>query len=537
LVGKNGSGKSTIKDCIDFCLYNRVSGRKKDKLPLKKIPNRINKNLYSSIRFVNNNNQDVYIEKCIDPNNFKILVDNEDITEKYKNFTEEQKTKLIGFSLSMYKTFISLNMKDFENFISLNETGKNELLNKLFQLDELNVYLSITKELYNQTTKNLLLLNDKIYNLNDSLENSKKLVEKLKDDDSVKIQNIKEKISSYKPRYIKLEEFINNEKNNFTEINKKYKNILEIKNDTDNEIKILSSKINSYSEILDKFNDGSCPICNSDLSAEKPSLHKKEIEDNITIAKNKIIKLKEYLNSVIIEMTKLSNNKENSYNLKTKYEKEFNNIKSDLIKLKTEQKILNENLKNINSEEIKNNHQSLKEEYDELVKKKTDLNIKETNYKQLIEILSSFDIKKNLILKLIEPVNKHLSYYLSKFDINFKVYLDEEFNAKLYQRDDIDPETISKGEAMIINLSIGLAYLCSILEFKNSNILFLDEVFDGVDVDNVDYILDLLKEISMKYNMNILTIHHNMLNMNKFDRIIKVKKHNYFSEFEDVKNK
>ena len=48
--GTNGSGKSSISDALTVSIYGKSGIRK-----IKEIPNRINKNAYTSVKFVANN--------------------------------------------------------------------------------------------------------------------------------------------------------------------------------------------------------------------------------------------------------------------------------------------------------------------------------------------------------------------------------------------------------------------------------------------------------------------------------------------------
>ncbi len=64
---------------------------------------------------------------------------------------------------------------------------------------------------------------------------------------------------------------------------------------------------------------------------------------------------------------------------------------------------------------------------------------------------------------------------------------------------------------------------------KNLNILFLDEVFSSIDIENIDKIITLLKSFSNENNVNIFVVHHAILNQEMFDRVIKIEK-NVFSE-------
>ncbi len=68
---------------------------------------------------------------------------------------------------------------------------------------------------------------------------------------------------------------------------------------------------------------------------------------------------------------------------------------------------------------------------------------------------------------------------------------------------------------------------------KHINILFLDEVFSSVDLENIQKILGLLKSFSNQYNVNIFVVHHAVLNQEMFDRIIRVNKE-VFSTIEEL---
>jgi DNA repair exonuclease SbcCD ATPase subunit len=68
--GKNGSGKSSISDALTVSIYGKSAIRK-----TKEIPNRINKNAYTQIKFVTGNGQLIDIERGIEPNFSKLSID------------------------------------------------------------------------------------------------------------------------------------------------------------------------------------------------------------------------------------------------------------------------------------------------------------------------------------------------------------------------------------------------------------------------------------------------------------------------------
>ena len=171
LTGTNGSGKSTIQDSIDLSLFNQVRGKETSKIPLKNFPNRLNKELYVSINFRNNDDDIIEIERKINPTSFSVTKNNEPYTERFKIFSEEEKENLIGFNYNTFKSFISLSMNDFRNFIKLTPEDKRNLLNRLFNLEEIDSYYSINKELINQNKKEIDRLSMDIVNINNSLKN------------------------------------------------------------------------------------------------------------------------------------------------------------------------------------------------------------------------------------------------------------------------------------------------------------------------------------------------------------------------------
>ena len=145
LTGTNGAGKSTIQDAIDLAVFNQVRGKQTAKIPLKYFPNRFNRELEVSINFKNSNDDIIEIERKIQPNSFQITKNSEPFTERFKLMSSDDREKVIGFDYNTFKSFISLSMNDFLNFIKLSPEDKRNLLNRLFNLEEIDYYFSINK--------------------------------------------------------------------------------------------------------------------------------------------------------------------------------------------------------------------------------------------------------------------------------------------------------------------------------------------------------------------------------------------------------
>jgi len=124
---------------------------------------------------------------------------------------------------------------------------------------------------------------------------------------------------------------------------------------------------------------------------------------------------------------------------------------------------------------------------------------------------------------------------LSKLKEDMRRFLGEEPGIDVIYKKDVMVNEFS-GELKSANIILLISYLMLIRTKKNINILFLDEVFSSIDLDNISNILNLLKFFANEYNINIFVVHHALLNEEMFDRIIKIEK-NIFSTIEEIQIK
>ena len=169
LTGKNGAGKSTIQESIDLAVFGKVRGKNKKSIPHTHLPNRMNRGLEVEVDFININGQNVKIRRCIDPTSFDIKLNGISITNRFNIMDDAKKEEIIGFNYDMYKSFISMNINDFLNFIELQKSDKQNILNKLGDLYKLNSYISIAKDINKNLTKQLDALNLEKTNVNNSI--------------------------------------------------------------------------------------------------------------------------------------------------------------------------------------------------------------------------------------------------------------------------------------------------------------------------------------------------------------------------------
>ena len=529
LVGNNGNGKSSLLESFEYSLYGKVkSGKSKKWHKLSSLPNRINGELLNRIKFISNGT-DVEIQRGISPGVLN-LIENGIVNERAgKANIDDKIEKYIGLDIETFKSFISMSINDFKNFISLTNEEKQLLLDKLFNLEVINILNGILKDINKNNKIRLASLDSEIRTLVDSIDSIKKSIEKAIEKEK---ENLQQEIDA-------LTEEMNSKKDTYKLLKEKVDKIKEkeviLTNEMDSEKRQLSSTQNDIRNVqkeIDLYDCGKCPTCSTDFLSDhfvtlRNSLVEKkkaneaillEIQGNIASIRSKQTKLKE-----IGESTTQSFNDLN-YLLKN-YKSQIDNLN---------RKKGNEVNESVNTQEFQNTITELESKKDLSHNSITISKEKELFYKELSRVLSEDGAKKSIIGGIIKPINHFIAENIKKMGLPFEVKLDETFSSEIKSLGSVvEHDSLSTGESKKVNIAILIAYLKLIRTKKHINILFLDEVFSSIDIEGIDSILLLLKSFANDYNINIFVVHHAILNQEMFDRIIKINKE-VFSYIEEV---
>jgi len=544
ISGKNGNGKSSLQQSIDFSLYGIVRGKNGKRVPQSILPNRINKNLETEIEFINNKSNEILIQRNLEPNSAKILINNVDETKKVK---KDDLINILGFDFETYKSIISMSVSDFANFIDLTPEEKRNIINKLFNLQDLDNYLSLCNGKIKQFSEEKLKINSiletnkqTIQTLNQNIitikrsgiEDKQKEIENLKiERDSKKVpgQKLKQEIESLNPKLINLE--------------KQKQDLENRRNITTNEIFELKVELKNLEDKINVYKSGICPICDSDL---KDTNHQHNFNDILEKQKNLYLAnkdLEKTKNELLLNITQLSNEKDSLQRQKNNLTNQYNNIVSDFKIISRRIEELSVDTKNdISIDELTKNITELKQKNNDYINKIEHLNNSIRIHEDLKEIFSIKGVRKNIIKNIVKPINVYLQDILNELKSLYNIKIDEEFNVNIFERlIDVHPESLSTGEGKKINIAIALSYLKLILKFRKLNVLFLDEVFSSMDPDNVKYALKILKDFTKEYNINIIILdpniylNDNSMELDYFDRIIKMEKKLNFSIINETK--
>ena len=536
LSGDNEAGKSSLIEAIDFTLYGIVRGKNRLKIAIAKLPNRINKNLETEIDFINDDGDNIFIRKKLEPTSIEVKKNGHPFNSEFKVMTSVQREKLIGLEYDTYKSLISLNLSDFANFVNLDTDTKRKLVNKLFNISEIDEYFSLAKDrvktLYKEKERleSIILLNTNTINTyNQNIENIKS------QSVSVNKEDIKNEMLSHKDTYTTLKHEISDLSISMNQLSKELKNKRDILEGKKNKIIQEDFIYREINKKIDIFKSGICPVCDSQLNTEDKKHKLSTLELELSTQYDHIQNLKKEYSDVVNNaksMTSERNTFLTEYNQKNT---EYNTIDFKLRELKRQYQT--EDVDSISIIEIKKNIIKLEQDNLEYEIKLNETKNKITQFEKTVEYLSEKGIRKNIIGSIIDPINKNLEMFLKEIQSNYIVKLNDEFDAMIKDRFmEIDSETLSIGGARKINIAIALSYIKTILDRdKKINILFLDEVFSSISPANINIMLRVLKDFARQNNINIVIVHQIVFDSNMFDRVIHIEK-KFFSMINDSEN-
>ena len=157
------------------------------------------------------------------------------------------------------------------------------------------------------------------------------------------------------------------------------------------------------------------------------------------------------------------------------------------------------------------------------------------HYSYARTLLSDENIKAFVVKKYLPSINKLLNKNLQLFTDGIVMDFDEEFEPvfKARHKETYTYESHSEGQKRLINIAILFMMIefCSI-KYQNatSNILILDEVTVGLDVELQNDFYSVLKRMAKDTNKNIIVMQHGDISTENIDRLYKIEMVNGFSK-------
>jgi|GEM_PF-752695 len=296
----------------------------------------------------------------------------------------------------------------------------------------------------------------------------------------------------------------------------------------------LKYEIKKINDIIHS-NPKKCSVCGGDLTIKCNNCGAEYSSDfhiiNIDDSNKKIKVLSKKIKFVMLTNKSLTIN----YNNKLS---EFNNLNIHKVEIdadiKNNKKKLDD-IKNSNDNETSSIENLINNIKDNIKNNNDNIN-KLTKQMKILKILSDIydtnGVKQLAVANLISPFNNEVNKNIAELGLNYKIIFDTEFNAHISQIGfEVPISQLSTGEYKKIDLSV-LVSLIKLMKIKFSdiNLLFLDEIFTGLDNNSINYILNILKSMSIELGLNVFVINHTQLPFEIFDRKYEIKKIDGFSK-------
>jgi len=511
IIGKNGSGKSTMLDALCFALFGK---------PFRNVnkPNLLNsingKDCVVEVEFSVGNKQ-YKIVRGIKPNIFEIyqdgiLVNQDAASRDYQEYLERF---IIKLNYKSFTQIVILGSASFVPFMQLSASDRRSIIEDLLDIQIFSTMNSLVKERMSINKENTTLKKSEIELIKQRYQLKKEYQDKLNEDKDAKVKEYESEIQSCRETIRTLHRDIDDlerQKEVYTEVCKKI---------PENEKKItalkkIESKIESkISEVgTDRSfyeHNADCPTCRQAITMEFKQGHLGEL----------LSKEQELTTGLTELQTKISEHETLLATLRSE-EQKLHTVRIELATKQTGKTGLESVIAKLEKQIADLNTIQEDADTNELVILKEQITTTENDLRNLIEEKSYYDtaasllrdsgIKTKIIKQYLPIINKLVNKYLASLDFFVNFNLDESFKEtiKSRHRDDFSYHNFSEGEKQRIDMALMLTWR-AVAKLKNSsstNLLILDEVFDSsLDTTGTEELMKILHGLE---DVNLFVISH-----------------------------
>lgn len=528
---RNGVGKSTIADSINFAIFGSTLRELKKELIQNNLTNETcSVKLNFSVTTPQGTN-DYKVHRTLSPTKCYIYKNDEDITRDSIGNTNDYIKELVNCTEDVFQNTVIMTLNNTIPFMAKKKVEKRKFIEGIFNLGVFSEMISNLRSDYNDTKKEFDIESTIFSETDNSLKSYKEQHTNI-------IKERKEKLERYKQR----EE---NNKRELLEIKSKLTDISQEVIEKNNVfIETLNNKLPEQSEKRDLFlkkltivdiqneqleknistigtDKDTCPVCLHAISNDdRDHIENEKIKLQNTIKNNEELKTKinAGINTVNANIKKI---KDVIYELNEKNKAIVQQINSQtLLKEKAKQLVEWQGQLKLDIKELKSTDTGLDkviEEYEaklNKVKSTLDVTKKKINMLDVVKyVVSEEGVKSYIVKKMLTLFNSRLAHYLKKMDSNCVCIFNEYFEEQIINE---------KGKiCSYFNFSgaerknIDLACLFAFMDIRRLqgdvtyNFSMYDELFDSsLDERGVELVINILKERVEQYNESVMVISH-----------------------------
>ena len=550
------SHNSTIIESIYFALFGKtIRGLNKTDVINKKTK----KGTEVVLEFSKGNDQYKIVRK-LKPSTMELHHNGKDVTRDSISNTQDEISSILGVSEDVIKNCVIMGVNQTVPFMSQSKVEKRKFIEGIFDMNVFSEILKDVRKDYNDAVKNLTALQSKKDEKEKNLEIYREQSDKFEENKTQKIDSIKNDINEKRDSKKALEEKLQSIDNSVLDkLVSDYKALRDkLKLVRDDKLSVKRTELTTYDveirslkkQLDNLFKSGVCPTCNREMSDDDQA-HVAEHEDEIN---GQIAELKDKKGVVEVDITKIndvikiiegkiSDNEDKQQSIRDTVNK--NDIISNKIE-DCDQNIqrLIKNAKAIKAEvneldevitKVDKGLVSLGEEIDDVIKQTEILD-------QIKFICGENGVKSYIVNQLLNIFNQSINYYLDKLNANCVLNFDEYFEEKIIndKKQECSYFNFSSGERRNIDIAIMFAFMdLQRLQGKfDTNMLCFDELVDSaLDIDGVNYVVDILLEKCKEENKSIYLItHRKELQGRATGDIITIEKENGISKVKNINN-
>ena len=536
IIGENGAGKSTILDALTFALFGKPF-RKINK-PL--LVNSVNEKACTVEIEFNTNGKEYKVVRGIKPSVFEIYCDgtllNQDSSSK--DYQEHLEKFILKMNYKSFTQIVILGSASFTPFMQLTSADRRTVIEDLLDIQIFSVMNIIAKQKLQETKEQLEINRVEIAGKEEKKVYVEKTIEKLKENNESKSESLLLQSSRKMADLSEVEKNITQKEEERDSLIEKAGEQTALKERHTKLVRLASkidTNLNRTRDDHNFFHDyDSCPTCRQSINAPFK-------EGELYKSKAKIIELEKGLDDINVQIDK-------TVSKLTAIEKivsSLNSVKNEISSLKMKHSSITDEIENIRIriEELKSSDTILLSNQEELDQVVADIQRlhdergrlhEERKYIDVaLHLLKDGGIKSKIIKQYLPIINKLINKYLAQmgFFVNFNINEQFEETIKSRYRDEFSYHNFSEGEKMRIDLALLFTWrtIAKMRNSVNTNLLILDEVFDGsLDGNGTEEFLKIMWTMVGDTNTFVISHKTDQL-LDKFQKIYRFRKHKNFS--------
>lgn len=520
--GRNGAGKTTLLSAINWVLYGTMPKDVKEVNTWKKYRTKEYQGTKITIHWENKgtihqvircSNYTGKVDGSKGMDRLLYFIDNEHVKERKKLDIQKLIEADLGMSHELFRNSVMFG-QGLKRLAQESASDKKDLFEEVFDVAYITKAKSIAKGKYDELSRELAILKKELSNLEYDASSYKDMYKELKEKNKQENLQLVSKISKLEAKKKEAIEKLNSIKFDKNLLTKSENEKAGLVNEL-NKIKATFEEHNQEiehlqtNEGLSEFIDDIIKYLNKPETAKKKLLKLKSSLSFINNFKDKERSLKQKITDIgeVIWKIRSEESKHQSWKSAIK------NLDEEISEIKEEMK----NSKPTDNSGVTKYRKKYKEALELIAVNQVEvenLSKQVDNYSWLMqEPLGNKGLKSYIIESSLSTLNSIMADYAKYMGFNIEFGIDLETTKKdFYTLIEIDNNVVnynelSGGQKQLVHIAMAFAMHEMTTNSKHINALFLDEVFEHLDHENIEVIVSLIKRIS-KDNKSIFIITH-----------------------------